>query len=181
MADEKSKIENHKSEIALPLPIGRREYVAFPDWKIRHVRAKVDTGAFTSALDVLSYEMWQADGQGLRVRLRLALNRKRPDRYRIVEAPVLRVISVCSTAGIRELRPLIETTIRLGPVTRRIRLTVTNRAAMRCRMILGREALRGAFVVDVSRKYLLRGQESGVRDQGPGVRGQEAPDLTPDS
>jgi hypothetical protein len=136
------------------LLIGRKEYVAFPEWGIHRIRAKVDTGAHTSALDVLGYDLWQVEGQGLYGRLRLALNRQRPDRYRMVETPVLRLVSVCNTGGVRELRPLIETTIRLGPVTRRIRLTVTDRAAMRHRMILGREALCGAFVVDVSRKYI---------------------------
>jgi hypothetical protein len=141
------------------LTIGRKEYVALPDWGIRRVRAKVDTGARTSALDVLNYDLWETEGQGLRARLRLALNRKRPDRYRIVEVPVLRLVSVRNTGGVCEHRPLIETTIRLGSVVRRIRLTVTNRAAMRYRMILGREALAGAFVVDVSRKYLQCGNE----------------------
>jgi hypothetical protein len=41
-------------------------------------------------------------------------------------------------------------------VTRRIALTVTGRTGMCFRMLLGRKALEGAFVVDVSRKYLLR-------------------------
>jgi hypothetical protein len=46
--------------------------------------------------------------------------------------------------------------VQLGPVLKRIRLTVTSRAGLRYRMILGRQALAGNFVVDVSRKYLLR-------------------------
>jgi hypothetical protein len=139
------------------LLVGRKEYVAFPEWGIRRVRAKVDTGARSSALDVLGYELWEVDGQGLRVRLRLALNRRRSDRYRVVEAPVVRMVAVRNSGGACEQRPLIEATIRLGAVTRRIRLTVTDRAAMRYRMILGRQALRGQFVVDVSKKYVQGG------------------------
>ena len=50
---------------------------------------------------------------------------------------------------------MIEAAVRLGPVHKRIRLTITNRARMRFRMILGLQALAGSFVVDVSRKYLL--------------------------
>ena len=139
------------------LLVGRKEYVAFPDWGIRRVRAKVDTGARSSALDVLGYDLWEVDGQGLHVRLRLALNRGRSDRYRVVEAPVTRMVAVRNSGGACEQRPLIEATIRLGLVTRRIRLTVTDRAAMRYRMILGRQALRGKFVVDVSKKYVQGG------------------------
>jgi hypothetical protein len=135
--------------------VGRREFVTLPEWGIQHIRAKVDTGARSSALDVLAYDLWQTADGSMHARLRLALNRKRPDRYRIIETPIVRMVAVRNTGGVRELRPLIETTMRLGPVTKRIRLTVTNRAAMRYRMILGREALRGDFVVDVSKKYVL--------------------------
>jgi hypothetical protein len=140
----------------MPLVIGRKEYVALPDLGIERLRAKVDTGARSSALDVLGYDLWQTADSGMRVRLRLALNRKRPNRYRIIETAIVCMVSVCNTGGLRELRPLIETTLRLGPVTKRIRLTITNRATMRYRMILGREALSGDFVVDVSKRYLLR-------------------------
>jgi hypothetical protein len=147
--------------------IGRRELVALPDLDIPRLRAKVDTGARSSALDVLAYDLWQtADGQ-MHARLRLALNRKCPNRFRIIETPIVRMIAVRNTGGIRELRPLIETTMRLGPVTKRIRLTVTNRAAMRYRIILGREALCGDFVVDVSKKYVLaetRNPKSEIRN-----------------
>ena len=59
------------------------------------------------------------------------------------------------TSGVCERRPVVETLLRLGPVEKRIRVTLTNRAPLRHRMILGREALNGTFVVDVSRKYLL--------------------------
>jgi hypothetical protein len=62
---------------------------------------------------------------------------------------------VSNSSGMREQRPLIETTLRIGPVTKRVRLTVTNRSCMRFGMILGRKALEGDFTVDVARKYVL--------------------------
>ena len=102
------------------LLIGRREHVALPDWGIPRIRAKVDTGARSSALDVLGYDVWQTDGGHTRVRLRLALNRNRTDRYRVFEADFVRFVSVRNSGGSCEQRPLIETLIRLGPVTQRI-------------------------------------------------------------
>jgi hypothetical protein len=72
-----------------------------------------------------------------------------------VETPVVCMTVVRNTGGMREHRPVVEALVRLGPVLRRIRLTIACRAGMRYRMILGREALAGAFVVDVSQKYLL--------------------------
>jgi hypothetical protein len=138
-----------------PLLIGWKEYVAFPEWGIRRVKVKVDTGARTSALDVARYRLHRLAGGGLLAELYLALDRRHPERLTVVQTPVLRTVVVCNSGGIREHRPLIEATMRLGPVTKRVRLTITNRSRMLFRIILGRKALEGNFIVDVSRKYLL--------------------------
>jgi hypothetical protein len=137
--------------------IGWKEYVDFVAWGIRRVKVKIDTGARTSALDVTSYDLREVQGQGLVAELRLALNRRHPMRLTTVRAPVLEMVVITNSSGIREQRPLIETELRLGPVTKRVQLTITNRAGMRFRMILGRKAIEGDFTVDVSRKYLLKG------------------------
>jgi hypothetical protein len=137
-----------------PLRIGWKERLDFPEWGLRRVRVKVDTGARTSALDAVGYDLVEGEG-GLLARLRLALRRKRAGRIREVETPVVCMTVVRNTSGIREHRPVVEALVRLGPVERRIRLTIASRAGMRYPMILGREALAGAFVVDVSGKYLL--------------------------
>jgi hypothetical protein len=138
-----------------PLLIGWKEYVAFPDWGIARVKVKIDTGARTSALDVARYELSEA-ADGLRATLHLALDRRHPERRVVVHVPVLRLVVVRNSGGLPEQRPLIETRLRLGPVLKRVRLTVAHRTGMRFRMILGRKALEGDFVVDVSRKYVLR-------------------------
>jgi hypothetical protein len=136
------------------LAVGWKEYIDFPDWGIRRVKVKMDTGARTSALDVLSYDLRDTD-DGLVADLRLVLSRKHPERVTIATAPVLKTVLVSSSTGVRQERPLIETVIRLGPITKRIRVTITNRSRMLFRMILGRKTLEGDFVVDVSKKYLL--------------------------
>jgi hypothetical protein len=143
--------------LVLPPPgailIGRKEYLDFPEWGLRHVRVKIDTGAWTSALDVAGCSIEEED-EGPVACLRLMLNRRS---HRVVEvrAPVLRQTRVRNSGGACEDRPVVEVLVRLGPVHKRIPLAVTNRADMRCRMILGRQALAGSFLVDVSRKYLL--------------------------
>jgi hypothetical protein len=137
--------------------IGWKEYLAFPDWQIPRVKAKIDTGARTSALDVLRYELRQDARHGLMADLHVCLSRRHPEATRVLQTPVVRMVTVRNTSGQTEQRPLIETTIRLGPVEKRVLLTVSNRSSMCFRMILGRTALAGDFVVDVSRKYLLRG------------------------
>jgi hypothetical protein len=135
--------------------IGWKEYVEFLDWNLRHVKAKVDTGARTSVLDVLSYELHE-NAHGLTATFKVALDARHPEVVREITVPVLRLIVVSNSSGMREQRPLVETTLRLGSVIKRVRLTITNRAGMRFRMILGRKALENDFVVDVAGKYLLR-------------------------
>ena len=139
----------------LPLVIGWKEYLDFPEWGVHRVRVKIDTGAKTSALGVAGCEV--VDGPaGPVAHVRLALNRRYPERVTVVETPVLQHVTVCSTCGNRELRPVIEARVRLGPVEKSIRLTLTRRDSLRHRIILGRQALAGTFVVDVSRKFLLK-------------------------
>lgn len=138
----------------LPLLIGWKEYVAFPEWNIRRLRAKIDTGACSSALDVVNYELIESSGLTI-ARIRLLLNRRRPERLRIVDAPVLRLTRVTCSNGVCEQRPVVLALIRLGPIEKRIRLTLTNRARLRHRLLLGREALNETFIVDTARSYLM--------------------------
>jgi hypothetical protein len=154
--DSSQKSANAASGLQPPLTIGWKEYIDFDDWGFRRIKAKIDTGARTSALDVAGYTLVQVDGVGLIAELRLALNRKHPERIKVIQAPVLRLVAVRNTSGIYEDRPLVETTLRLGPIFKRVQLTVANRASMCCAVILGRKALEGDFLVDVAQKFLLR-------------------------
>jgi hypothetical protein len=137
------------------LLIGRREYVSFPEWGVLRLRAKIDTGAWSSALGVHHYELCEDPRLGQAVQLQIAPSRRHPDRVQTVLAPVLRMVKVTSSNGTRQSRPLIEVPVQIGPVLRRIRMTVSDRNGLRCPILLGRQALAGVFLVDVSRKYLL--------------------------
>jgi hypothetical protein len=136
------------------LLIGRRERLSFPEWGLARVRAKIDTGAYSSALGVQKCELFQADDRPM-ARLSISLNR-RSARVHVVETPVAGTVTLRTSSGRLEVRTLVEALVCLGPVTRRIRLTVTDRSRMRCPMLLGRQAMAGHFLVDVSRKDLLQ-------------------------
>jgi hypothetical protein len=142
-----------------PLVIGWKEYIDFPEWGVRRLKAKIDSGARTSAIHVVEYELYENPEGGQMVRMRLSPDRNDPDRHIIVHTPVLRTVVVTNSGGQKETRPVIEALIRLGPVTKRVRLTATNRASMLFRMLLGRKALEGDFVVDVSQAYRMRKQQ----------------------
>jgi hypothetical protein len=137
--------------------VGWKEYLDLPELGIARLKAKVDTGARTSTLHVDSLEVLDVLPDGSeRVELILGPDRRRPDLLVRAQARVLRRIRVIDSGGHPEVRPVIETELVLGPVRKRILLTLTNRSGMLFRMILGRKALEGDFRVDVSGKYLFR-------------------------
>jgi hypothetical protein len=144
------------SDPILPLTVGWKERISFPDWSLRRVKVKIDTGARTSAIGAVYYEVLDLPGEGRVVDLVLALDRRAPDQQVKLRSPVLGTVRVRNSSGQCELRPVIETRVRLGPLTKVVRFTITNRAQMRFPVILGRLALAGDCLVDVSRKYLLR-------------------------
>src|SRR5260370_11969792 len=138
-----------------PLMIGWKEYVDFTEWRIGRVKVKIDTGARTSALDVLGYDLRETPDRGLIAELRLALKRKQPGRIKEIQAPVLGMVVVSHPNGSCEQRPVIETAVRLGPITKRVRLTLADRPNMLFRMVLGPKALERDFLQHRGNNHLF--------------------------
>lgn len=134
-----------------PVVIGWTEYVALPDWGVSRLRAKIDTGARSSALHVEDVEELTRD----RVRFTVILNREKSERRVRVTAHIHRRSRVRSSNGLVEPRYFVRTTLRLGLVEREIELSLVNRGKMNHRMLLGRSALSGAFLIDVRHRMLL--------------------------
>jgi hypothetical protein len=141
--------------------VGWKEYLTLPELGIGRLKAKIDTGARTSSLHVESFTSLETLPDGTEVaEVTIAPDRRRPERTVVARVTVLGRVRVTDSGGHREVRPVIETEIVLGPVRKRIRVTLTNRSGMLFRMILGRKALEGDFAVDASRKYLHRRRSS---------------------
>ncbi len=134
---------NAKPEIT---KLGWREWLALPKLQIPAIKAKVDTGARTSALHAFFVEPFEKDGLSM-VRFGVHPLQKRQDLEIICEAPVKDYRSVSDSGGHREMRYVIETEVVLGSLTRMIEVTLTNRDNMKFRMLLGRTAMGGLTVV----------------------------------
>jgi hypothetical protein len=135
------------------LPVlGWKEHGALPDWGIRRLRMKLDTGARTSAIHVSEISIIEEETP--LVRFAVVLGRHPGARRRLVTTPLVGVRTVRDTGAKREQRPVVRTRVVVGPVETITEVTVTDRTGMNFRMILGRTALAETCLVDPSRGYV---------------------------
>ena len=133
--------------------IGWREWLALPDLGIQAIKAKVDTGARTSALHTFGLEPFEKGGI-LKVKFGIHPLQRRKDIEINCVADVVDRRRVTSSAGQSEMRYVIRTSVALGEIRWPIELTLTNRKSMRFRMLLGRAAISEHLLVDPARSYL---------------------------
>lgn len=133
-----------------PVVIGWREFVALPEWGITRLKAKIDTGARTSAIHVGALEELP-DG---RVRFEVVVREKPRLRTTVVEATPVRRSTVKPSSGAKQQRLVFRTRMVIGSIERVIELSLVSRKGMLCRMLVGRLALPPHVLVSPSRKYL---------------------------
>lgn len=133
--------------------LGWREWVALPDLGIDRVKAKVDTGARTSALHTFKVEPFQHDGVS-RVRFWVHPLQRSDSLEVCCEADVLDRRTVRDSGGHEEERFVIRTRVRVSGECWPVEVTLTDRDSMGFRMLLGRTAIRARYLVDPGRSYL---------------------------
>lgn len=137
-----------------PPALGWREWVGLPDQGVEWLKAKVDTGARTSSLHAPGLHTFEVEN---REWVRFSIypwQRSTADAVQ-VEARVLDRRLVRSSSGITERRPVVILPLQFGSTVVDVEFTLTRRDQMGFRMLLGRQALRGRFLVDTGRSYLL--------------------------
>jgi hypothetical protein len=149
--------------------VGWREYVALPKLGIDRIKAKVDTGARTSALHAINILYITRQGA---THVRFEVHPKQRSTKRLVhcEAPLLEERYVTDSGGKRTLRPVILTQVAIAGKTVDVELTLVSRDEMGFRMLIGRQALRNSFVVDSGRSYLGGGKKKKKSPKSPKFR-----------
>ncbi|MGL6289546.1 MAG: ATP-dependent zinc protease family protein [Silanimonas sp.] len=136
--------------------LGWREWLALPDLGIRALRAKVDTGARSSALHVDALETEFRGG--------VEWVRFHPGSDGVfdstidshwAEAPVLDRRFVTDSGGHRTERIFIRTTLNLAGASWPVEINLSHRRNMLFPMLLGRTAMAGRFLVDPQRSFIL--------------------------
>lgn len=132
--------------------IGWRELVGLPDFGITEMRAKIDTGARTSALHAVDLHRFDRDGQAW---LRFRLPLPGTARTTRIEARLIDERDIRNTSGVPERRAIVATALLLGRHRWKVEASLTNRENMGFDLILGRTALRGrGLLIDPGKSFL---------------------------
>lgn len=134
-----------------PVAVGWREWVALPDLALLRLRAKIDTGARTSALHVESqWRFTEAGAAWVGFHVRPSLKAAPLEAV----AEIIDEREVSDSGGHRTVRPFIRTRLRLAGLCREVDINLTHRHGMLFPMLLGRTALADAFTVDPAASFL---------------------------
>ena len=118
-----------------PEVLGWREWASLPDLGVDAIKVKLDTGARTSSLHAFDLTHFERSGHRM-VRFEVHPVQRSAEDAVLVEALVVDERWVRNSGGGRELRPVIETTVRIGGRAWPIELTLTRRDEMGFRMLL---------------------------------------------
>jgi len=134
--------------------VGWREWLALPDLGVDLIKAKVDTGARTSAIHAFEVNPFEKEGQPW---VRFAIHPIQDDTETVIwcEAAVIDIRNVTDSGGHTEPRYVISTTVEMDNKRWPIEVTLTNRDTMLFRMLLGRTAMTaGNIIVNPSLSFL---------------------------
>jgi hypothetical protein len=145
--------ENYRSQ---NITIGWKESISFIEWGIKHLVAKTDTGARTSVIDCENVKVSVVNGSKL-VDFDVILDRKnRRNRLRITNVPVKSETKVKSSNGHMSVRVRVTTSVKIGDqLLNNVDFTLSPRPSMLCPVLIGRDAIKGKFIVDSHHKYVL--------------------------
>lgn len=138
--------------------LGWREWVSLPEIGIDRIKAKIDTGARTSALHAFDVELIEDGGKKI-VKFSIHPNQRDLDTVIQCQAPLLDEREVRDSGGHSEMRYVIETDIAIGSSVHTAEITLTNRDSMGFRMLIGRTTMQGIYLVDPGKSY-LKGKKS---------------------
>ncbi|MCV2486949.1 30S ribosomal protein S6--L-glutamate ligase [Flavobacterium sp. SH_e] len=134
--------------------LGSEEWCSFPELGIPTIKARVDSGAKTSAMHAINIAPFiKNDANWVKFDINPIQNNIKTVIH--CEAPLVDKRIVKSSSGFREHRYVIQTSLKIGDAKWPIEMTLTNRDSMGFRMLLGREAMSGRVLVDPEQKYLL--------------------------
>lgn len=139
------------------LIIGRNDIADFPLLRLKKIKIKVDTGAYTSSIHCHKISVVTRGGKKMLKFYLLDPTHKEYEHKALYSQKFIQKI-IKSSNGQNEKRYVIASTIKLGNQLFDIELSLTNRGSMKFPVLLGRKFLMRKFVVDVSKYNLMASQ-----------------------
>ncbi|SDJ84228.1 ATP-dependent zinc protease family protein [Microbulbifer yueqingensis] len=130
------------------LVLGEVEIVALEPGGLT-LKSLIDTGAATSSLSVNDLKPFERDGKEW-VRFKLAASAE--DEPVTVELPIKRHVRVQRPGFDSQRRPIVNMSLTVGDITHMVEVNLTERSGMDYLLLVGRNFLKDAAVVDVSRR-----------------------------
>jgi len=148
------KLVNNDLAKLPPTIIGWREWLSIPQLNIKEIKAKIDTGAKTSALHAFDIKFLKSGRKKL---VSFKVHPQQRDSKKIIhaQAELIDKKLVKNSGGKITLRPVIVTQIKLGVLMWNIKLTLVNRDEMGFRMLLGRDAIKNILLVNPGKSFLI--------------------------
>ena len=144
-----------QTDNALPMTIGWREWVSLPKLGIPAIKAKIDTGARTSAIHAFEIERVSRDGGQDWLSFSVQPIQRNASVVVRCEAPLIDIRRVTDSGGHAADRYFITTPLQIGDETRDIEITLSQRDDMLFRMLLGRTAMVPGIQVNPSHSFSL--------------------------
>ena len=135
--------------------IGRSEFVDFPELGILGIEAKIDTGAYSTAIHTNRFWLEQTNGIEY---LNFELLDPSDENYvgLVIRTKNFYTKTVRSSNGKKETRFIIKTIINIGGKKRKTDVSLANRGKMRYNVLVGRKVLKNGFLFDVSKKNITK-------------------------
>jgi len=132
--------------------VGWREWCALPALNLPAIKAKLDTGAKTSALHAYDIERYRKRNKEL---VKFCIHPIQGNRQIVVcsQSEIIDQRTITSSNGHREHRYVILENVQLGHMTWPIELTLSNRDPLKFRMLLGRDALKHRVIINPARSF----------------------------
>ncbi|WP_246839280.1 ATP-dependent zinc protease family protein [Leptospira levettii] len=148
------KPDQHVKPIVIPPQylkpiVGRVEWVEFPNWKLK-LRARIDTGALSCSINAVNIERVVENGETY-ILFDTFVNEK-PIR---LKSKFVKEAKVTSTSGVSEKRIMISEVIKIGKYKEETMINLNDRTNLNYPILIGRNFLRGKFLVDVSLSHQL--------------------------
>lgn len=135
--------------------IGRREHISFPELGLKNIEAKIDTGAYTTALHCHDIRIIEKNGERTLCFKPLKTTDSTAETAKDICTQLFWIKEIRNSFGEVESRYIIKTPVRMGKKKVKAFISLTDRGNMRYPVLIGRRILKNRFIVDVSEINLL--------------------------